>query len=65
LDVSPDDRRLASVGGGGVKVWDLATGQELLTLHGQTAVRFGDGGRVLAAYRQDGALVLWDSAPLP
>jgi WD40 repeat protein len=57
---SPDGRRLATAAGpddtsrgGGVKLWDLNTGQELLTLSGATdaagAIAFSRDGKRLAA----------------
>jgi WD40 repeat protein/tRNA A-37 threonylcarbamoyl transferase component Bud32 len=71
---SPDDRRLATAGGdgdsrragqlnlwgrgGGVKLWDLATGQEVLTLGGATDVvsfvAFSRDGQRLASGRTFG-----------
>jgi WD40 repeat protein len=56
---SPDGRRLATAGmldhfgrGGGVRVWDVASGLELMTLgdptRSHTAVAFSGDGRILA-----------------
>src|SRR5438067_693301 len=66
-----DGRRLASGAfDGSVRVWDAATGRELLTLqgyeegdaYGVTSVAFSaDGGR-LASGNTDGAVRVWDAA---
>jgi WD40 repeat protein len=69
---SPDGRRLASSGmgmfTGEVKLWDAATGQELLSLHGHTAsvrcVRFREDGHVLYTAGFDGTVRAWDGSPL-
>jgi WD40 repeat protein/serine/threonine protein kinase len=67
---SPDGLRLASAGGrdadekGEVKVWDLNTGQEALTLSSFTesvrCVQFSPDGRRLAACRR-GMVQVWDA----
>jgi WD40 repeat protein/tRNA A-37 threonylcarbamoyl transferase component Bud32 len=62
---SPDGRRLAAVAHtGSVKVWDVATGQELLTLQGQlgvvASVAFRPDGRRLATAAQGGTVQVWD-----
>ncbi len=81
LAFSPDGRRIASISSFGtanvteVKVWDAATGQELLHLKrlrppGQAnAISFGANGRRLIASfittsRED-VLQSWDATPLP
>jgi tetratricopeptide (TPR) repeat protein len=66
---SPDGARLASAGeDGAVRVWDVATGQEALTLRGHAGpvrrVAFSpDGGR-LASAGGDGTVKVWDSTPI-
>jgi WD40 repeat protein len=84
---SPDGARLATAGGedrdssrgGGAKLWDLATGQEVLSLGGSTDVvthiTFSpDGRRLVAAQmigsafgggfgQSSGELVIWDASP--
>jgi eukaryotic-like serine/threonine-protein kinase len=72
---SPDGRRLASAGGiygktGEVKVWDVATGREILGLRGHkdlaSCVAFSPAGRRLASanggVRAPGEIKLWDAA---
>ena len=66
--------------GGGVKLWDTATGLELLTLGGAadnvTALAFSADGHRLAAAALGGSpnnflrsppgkVVIWDATPLP
>ncbi|MHC1768592.1 MAG: protein kinase [Verrucomicrobiia bacterium] len=62
---SPDGRRLATSSGGrdAVKLWDLATGRELLTLPGAgslfTFVAFSPDNNWLVARNHEGQLHLW------
>jgi hypothetical protein len=63
---SPDGRRLASASGDNcVKVWETATGQELLCLKGHTdrvfGVAFSPDGKQLASAGADGAVRIWDA----
>jgi WD40 repeat protein len=71
---SPDGKRLASTGGemnkpGEVRIWDSATGQELLSLKGHTAhisgVAFSPDGLRLAScgggINKPGEVKIWDS----
>jgi WD40 repeat protein len=62
---SPDGHRLATGGNArdAVKLWDLATHRELVTLAGQgsifLSVGFSPDGQWLAACNRDGMLHLW------
>ena len=70
LEFSPDGTRLAAGHyGGTVKVWDLTTGQETLTLKGHTGMCTGlafspDGHRLISA-SADMTVRIWDATPLP
>jgi len=72
---SPDSRRVAAglFGSNHVKIWDLTSGQELLTLNGHTDPRiisylaFSPDGSSLASgaqgwYVQNDSLILWDTS---
>src|SRR5262245_8775697 len=65
---SPDGKRLAtgSLEDHIVKLWDAATGQELITLKGHsdavTSVAFSPGGKRLATGSSDRTVKLWDAA---
>jgi WD40 repeat protein len=64
LAFSPHEERLASSSEDGtVKLWDVETGQELLTLPGGSVhgIAFSPNGRLLAGIG-DG-LRLWDGGP--
>jgi WD40 repeat protein len=66
LAFSPDGSRLVSGGDDGyVRVWDVTTRQELLTLREPNSrpvrnVAFSRGGEFLAASTDNGAVLVWD-----
>jgi WD40 repeat protein/tRNA A-37 threonylcarbamoyl transferase component Bud32 len=79
LAFSPDSQRLASASGvyesgrppkhpGEVKIWNVATGHELITLEdhggGVFGVAFSPCGCRLATANQDGTVRIWDGTPL-
>ena len=51
-----------------MKVWDVQTGQELLTFEGRQGpinqVRFSPDGHHLAAGTAGGTVTIWDATPL-
>ena len=69
---SPDGKYLAAVSfgissGNAIKVWDAATGQELLTLIGHTdwimGLVFSPDGKQLASTSLDGTVRIWSLSP--
>jgi WD40 repeat protein len=66
---SPDGERLAtSSADRTIRLWDLATGQEMLKLSGFKGImslRFNSDSRRLMSASRDGTIRVWDAAPLP
>ena len=67
ISFSPDGQRLAcGYKNGSVRLWDTATGRELLTLRGHTrdvwGVAFSPDGQRLASASMDQTVMLWNAA---
>jgi eukaryotic-like serine/threonine-protein kinase len=65
LALSPDGKRIVSSGiGSAVKVWDTATGAELMSLEGLVVPalnpRFSPDGKRIISGSWDGTIIVWD-----
>ena len=74
LAFSPDGKRAVSATGSEVKLWEIPSGREIVTLpvldqgerpQGVAAVAFTPDGRRLLAAGVSGSVQAWDSAEIP
>jgi WD40 repeat protein/serine/threonine protein kinase len=68
LALTPDGQRLATLVGSTVRIWDIRTGQEVLTLRGPAVasadrLTFSRDGKLVAAGLAHGMVVVWDGSP--
>ncbi len=70
MTFTPDDKRVASASADGtVKMWDVMTGQETLSLewdyfgYGASGVDISPDGTRIASAGSDGMVKIWDSRP--
>jgi WD40 repeat protein/serine/threonine protein kinase len=60
---SPSGKQVAAAGSDGkVRIWDAATGAEVLTVDGHFSLSFSADGKWLATGSPDGPVRLWDAA---
>lgn len=63
VDFSPDGSRLASAAGDGVRIWDPASGVEVIALDDASVdVAFSPDGKLLATTKPYGHIRIWDAA---
>jgi WD40 repeat protein len=64
MALSPDGRRLLTLGAGNPILWDTATGTKLISLRPEQSApwnaSFSPDGRAVALGLPDGGIVLWD-----
>jgi WD40 repeat protein/tRNA A-37 threonylcarbamoyl transferase component Bud32 len=67
VQFTPDGQRVASASEAGIRIWEVATGLDILTLHGHrtpvSCLSFSSDGTHLASGSFDGAIRIWDARP--